>query len=124
MSTFDVADTLVSLCRQGRFLESGDALWGDDVVSVEPFTGDMATLKGREALRAKGEWWSGAHEVHAVTVSDPYVCGESFLVRFTFDLTVKETGERRTLDEFGVYDVKDGKVVAERFFVPKGYFGG
>ena len=32
------------------------------------------------------------------------------------DMTVKETGARMKMDEVGVYTVKDGKIVEERFF--------
>ena len=32
------------------------------------------------------------------------------------DVTVKETGARMTMDEIGVYTVKNGKIVEERFF--------
>jgi ketosteroid isomerase-like protein len=32
------------------------------------------------------------------------------------DLTVKESGERITMDEIGLYTVKDGKIAEERFF--------
>jgi ketosteroid isomerase-like protein len=32
------------------------------------------------------------------------------------DVTPKATGERTTLDEVGLYTIKDGKIVEERFF--------
>jgi ketosteroid isomerase-like protein len=36
-------------------------------------------------------------------------------VRFTMDVTPKG-GQRMSMDEVGLYTVKDGKVVEERFF--------
>jgi ketosteroid isomerase-like protein len=32
------------------------------------------------------------------------------------DLTPKATGERITMDEVGLYTIRDGKIVEERFF--------
>jgi hypothetical protein len=32
------------------------------------------------------------------------------------DITVKETGQRHTMDEVGLYVLKNGKIAEERFF--------
>ena len=122
MNTMQVAEGLVTLCSQGKFIEAGETYWDEDVLSVEPFTGEMAVLRGKAAVRAKGEWWVGAHEVHAVEVQAPYVNGDQFMVRYIMDLTVRQTGQRSKLDEIGLYTVKDGRIVDERFFVRKEYF--
>ena len=37
-------------------------------------------------------------------------------MRYTMDVTIKETGARQNMDEVGVYTVRDGKIVEERFF--------
>ena len=42
--------------------------------------------------------------------------GDQFIVRFKMDLTFKPSGERMQNDEDGLYTVKDGKIVEERFF--------
>jgi hypothetical protein len=39
-----------------------------------------------------------------------------FAVHFTFDVTPKATGHRTTLEEVGVYTVKDSKIIREQFF--------
>jgi len=115
MTTIDIAHDLVALCKAGKFGESGEKYWADDVVSVEAM-GDDATSHGKAAARGKGEWWAGAHEVHSVEVEGPYVNGDQFVVRFKMDLTVKETGARQQMDEVGVYTLKNGKIAEERFF--------
>lgn len=115
MSTQDIASDLVALCRAGRFDEAGEKYWADDVLSVEP-SGDMAESRGKAAARGKGEWWANAHIVHGVDIAGPYVNGNQFAVRFTIDQTVKETGQRMTMDEVGLYTLKDGKIAEERFF--------
>jgi len=115
MTTQDIAHDLVALCREGKFHEAGEKYWAEDVLSVEAM-GEPAESRGIEAARAKGEWWAGAHEVHEAKVEGPYVNGDSFVVRFTMDLTVKESGQRHTMDEVGLYLLKDGKIAEERFF--------
>ena len=49
-------------------------------------------------------------------LKDRVLNGDQFAVRFHFDVTVKETGERRVMDEVGLYTVRNGKIVEERFF--------
>jgi hypothetical protein len=122
MDTIQIAETLAGLCRRGEFAKAGDQFWAEDVLSIEPFTGDMAQLRGKAVVQAKGEWWVGAHEVHGVEVDEPYVNGDQFLIRFRMDITVKATGVRSMLDEVGAYTVRDGRIVEERFFVTQAYF--
>jgi ketosteroid isomerase-like protein len=116
MNTQDVAQDLVSLCQAGKFDEAGEKYWADDVLSVEPMPGDMAEMRGKAAVRGKGEWWANAHDVHGVEVEGPFVNGDQFVVRFKMDVTQKENGQRMTMDEMAVYTVEDGKIVEERFF--------
>ena len=115
MTTQELAHDLVALCREGKFDEAGEKYWADDVLSVEPM-GDNAESRGKAAAKAKGDWWAGAHEVHGVTVEGPYVHGDEFAVRFTMDITQKDSGQRLTMDEVGLYKVEGGKIAEERFF--------
>ncbi|MBQ1543037.1 MAG: nuclear transport factor 2 family protein [Caulobacteraceae bacterium] len=116
MSTQDIAADLVALCRAGKYDEAGEKHWADDVLSVEAGGGDMAEMRGKDAVRGKGEWWARTHEVHSAEVGGPYVNGDQFVVRFTMDITNRETGQRMNMDEVGVYTVKGGKIAEERFF--------
>jgi ketosteroid isomerase-like protein len=115
MTTQDVANDLVALCKEGKFGEAGEKYWADDVVSVEA-GGDPAEVKGKAAARGKGEWWANAHDVHDTKVEGPYINGDDFTVRFVMDITVKESGQRMTMDEIALYRLKDGKIAEERFF--------
>lgn len=116
MTVQDIANDLVALCKAGDFDLAGEKYWAEDVVSIEAMPGDMARVEGKDAARAKGEWWAGAHEVHSSAVEGPYVNGDQFVVRFTMDLTQKASGQRMTMDEVGLYTVRDGRIVEERFF--------
>ena len=115
MSTQDVANGLVALCKAGKFTEAGETYWSDNILSVEAM-GDNAELRGIEAVRGKGEWWNDAHEVHGAVVEGPYINGDQFVVRFKMDITIKASGERRTMDEVALYTVRNAKITEERFF--------
>lgn len=87
-----------------------------EIVSIEPMEGPRAVARGTEALKQKAEWWATNHEVHALTTEGPYVNGDQFIVKFWVDVTVKGSGQRMQMSETGLYTVKDGKIVEERFF--------
>lgn len=111
----EIAEDLVAMCKAGQFDESGEKYWADDVVSLEAMEGDMARIEGKVGVKAKGEWWSANHEIHSVEVEGPYVHGDQFVVRFKMDVTPKG-GQRLQMDEVGLYTVRNGKIVEERFF--------
>ena len=115
MTAQEVAQAFAELCKKGQLEEAGRRYWSDDIVSMEPMTGEMALLKGRQAVEAKGAWWYANHEIHSTRVEGPYVHGQQFVLRFTIDVTPKD-GKRQTMDEVGLYTVQGDKVVEERFF--------
>jgi ketosteroid isomerase-like protein len=115
MSTQDIAHDLVELCKAGKFDEAGEKYWAEDVLSVEPM-GENAEARGKAAVRAKGEDWSNKNTANSIRVDGPYVAGDEFVVRFTMDVIQKDNGERHTMDEVGLYRVRDGKIAEERFF--------
>jgi ketosteroid isomerase-like protein len=118
MSTQDIANDLVDLCKQGKFDECGEKYWAEDVVSVEAGgpPGMDPVSRGKDAARAKGEWWAGAHETHHIGVEGPYVNGDQFVVRFAMDITVRASGQRMKMDETALYTIRDGRIAEERFF--------
>src|SRR5258708_33486780 len=65
MTTQDIANDLVALCKAGKFAESGEKYWAADVVSVEAGNpGGDPVSRGIDAARGKGEWWANNHDVH------------------------------------------------------------
>lgn len=112
MNTREVADRLVSLCREGKNEVAPNELHADHIVSLEAQR-PMLKVKGIEGVRGSNSWWFENHDVHSASVEVPYVNGDQFAVRFHFDITPKMTGDRTKMDEVGVYEVKNGKVVKE-----------
>ena len=116
MTTQEIAEEFAALCKAGNFEEAGERFWADDVVSVEPMAGEMAVLKGKAAVKGKGDWWYANHDIHSAETFGPYVNGEQFALRFSLDVTQKATGQRMQMEEVGLYTLRDGKVAEERFF--------
>ena len=114
-----VGAKLVELCKAGKEVEALDTLYSEDVVSVE--AADMGEagreVAGLEGLRAKHDWWFGAHEVEKMEAEGPFFFGDSqFAIVFDMAAKVKETGERMDGKEVGIYSVRDGKITREEFF--------
>jgi hypothetical protein len=121
MTTLEIGKKLVELCNQGKNGEAQDMLYSKDIVAVEaggPPGQDRKSV-GIAAIKAKGEWWMANHEIHKAQCSGPWPHDDRFIVRFTYDITPKVgpmAGKRYTMDEAGLYTVKDGKIVKEEYF--------
>jgi ketosteroid isomerase-like protein len=125
MNTDEVGRKLVELCRQGKNLEAIDTLFAADAVSEEAMDSPdfPRVTRGRDAIRKKNEKWFSGNDVHGQEVRGPLANGDEFAVIFVLDFTPKSgnfTGKRMTMEEVGVYTVKAGAVVRERFFYSLG----
>lgn len=118
MTTKEVADKLVQLCREGKFGEATNVLYATDILNVEAIAppGGSRETKGLDAVKERSKWWEDNHEVHACTVEGPLVAGSHFAVTFKLDVTFKPEKRRFNLEEIGIYTVSDGKIVREEFF--------
>jgi SnoaL-like domain len=117
MSTEEVAKKVMELVRKQAWYEALDTLYDDHIVSVEAFSmsADSPETRGKEAVRAKIDWWVNATEVHSFTADGPFVARDRFVVQYNADITDNKSKQRRQLSEVGVYTVKDGKIVREEF---------
>jgi len=119
MTTQAIATRLADLCKQGKFEEAQDELFADDAVSIEPHaTPDFPQeTKGLQAIHEKAEkWGSMVSKTYSMKVSEPLIATNSFAVTMNMDVEMKD-GKRMQHNELCVYEVKDGKIVAERFFM-------
>ncbi len=115
MDTAQIAKDFTAALKAGDFAKA-ESLWSDDVVSYEAQDGPMREVRGREAVHGKGDWWTANHDVHGFETSGPFLNGDQFALRFKMDVTRKASGERVQMDEVGLYTVRDGRIVEERFF--------
>lgn len=115
-TTAELAKDFLALLKDHKHEAAAERYNADDIVSHEPMEGPMAVCRGKAAVKGKGDWWTSAHEVHKMDVAGPFVNGEQFALHFDIEVTVKETGARQAMSEVGLYTVKNGKIVEERFF--------
>jgi ketosteroid isomerase-like protein len=119
MTTQAIASRLTELCKQGKFDVAQSELFAEDAVSIEPnSTPDFQReTKGLEAIHEKGEKWGAmVSKTYSMKVSDPLVATNSFAVTMDMDVEMKD-GKRMQHKELCVYEVKNGKVVSEQFFM-------
>jgi SnoaL-like domain len=112
MNTEQVALKVVELVRKQAWYEALDTLYDNDVVSIEA---SAPETRGKEGVRGKIDWWVKAMEVHSFRASEPFVAHDRFVVQYDADVTDKESKQRRTMSEVGVYTVRNGKIVREEF---------
>ncbi len=117
MTTKEVADRLVEICRTGNMEQAQQELYSDDAVSIE--STDMMgprEVKGMEAIKKKGEMFSSMmEEFYGATISDPVVAKDYFSISWDMDAKMKGM-DRMIMSEICVYKVKDGKIILEQFF--------
>ncbi|MGC1522137.1 MAG: nuclear transport factor 2 family protein [Steroidobacteraceae bacterium] len=119
MNTQQIAVRLAELCRKGQFEDAQKELFAEDAVSIEPReTPDFPReTKGLRAIIEKGhKFESMVEKVHAFDTSVPLVTGNAIAITLTMDVTMKGRG-RVKLEEICAYEVKDGKIVSEQFFM-------
>src|ERR1700746_2683128 len=119
MTTGQIATRLAELCRQGQFEAAQKELFAEDAVSIEPqATADFPKeTKGLHAIIEKGnKFGSMGARAHGCSAPAPLVAGNAIAFTLTMDVTMKGRG-RVKLEEICAYEVKNGKVVSEQFFM-------
>jgi hypothetical protein len=119
MTIQEIAKRLVDYCRKGDWEGAHLELYAKSARSTEPYaTPDFErVVDGLEAIRKKGKMFDSMVEtVHSIEVSEPLVAGNSIAFTLTMDMTMKGKGRMKS-PELCVYQVKDGKIVSEEFFV-------
>lgn len=119
MNTQQIADRLVELCRRGDFETAQNELYAPDAVSIEQEATPAfeKETRGMEAIKEKGDKWNAmVEEMKGITVSEPLVAPNSFACTMQMNLVMKGRGPM-DIKELCVYEVKDGKVISEAFYM-------
>ena len=117
MTTKEIANQLVNMCRHGKVEEAKEELFDQDIISIEPVEGILPKeTKGMDAIRKKAELFiSKVEDFYGTAISEPVIAGDYFSVSWDTDIQMK--GEaRKTSSELCVYKTKDGKIISEQFF--------
>jgi hypothetical protein len=118
MSLQSVAKQFFDLCNQGKNFDVMRTLYALNIVSVE---GNGAETVGQQPVIKKSEQWVADKSFDFQALRGPFFNGETpsggqFAVHFLHKVTPKATGKQITLEEVGVYTVKDDLITREQFF--------
>jgi hypothetical protein len=114
-----IANRLAEFCSKGDFEAAQNELYADDCISIEPHgTPEFEKeTQGLAAIKEKGKKWEAmVEEAYGTKVSAPLIGINSFAVTMTMDIRMKGQ-QRMAMTELCVYNVKDGKIVSELFFM-------
>lgn len=117
MTTQDVANRMNELFKTNNWTQVQEELFAEDCESIEPpHAQGLQTVKGKDAIKKKGEDFQAAiEEMHGGWCSEPLVGGNYISFAMGIDVTMKGMG-RMKMEEICVYEVKDGKIMKEQFF--------
>ncbi|NJB83882.1 SnoaL-like domain-containing protein [Wenyingzhuangia aestuarii] len=116
MTTEEIAERLVSLCRRGQNALAQVELYDDDIESIESQSSRYRKTKGiKKVQRKTAMFFELAQKIHHYSISDPLVVDNYICFKMSIDVTVRGLG-RVQLDELCVYHVKDEKIIKEEFY--------
>ncbi|HEY7890322.1 MAG TPA: nuclear transport factor 2 family protein [Steroidobacteraceae bacterium] len=119
LSTQQIASRLADLVGKGEFEAAQKELFAEDAVSIEPQPSEHIAkeTKGLRAIIEKGHKWEEmVDKIHSCSASKPLVAGNAIAMTLAMDVTMKGRG-RMQLAEICAYEVKDGKIASEQFFM-------
>lgn len=119
MTTQEIAKRLADYCQKGQWEAAQRELYAEDAISIEPYATEAFAkeTKGLEAIRQKGSKFNSmVQEMHSIAVSEPLVAVNTFAFILHMDVTMKGKG-RMAMPELCVYQVKDGKIISEQFYI-------
>jgi hypothetical protein len=117
VTTEEIAIRLHELCDKGQYEQAQEELYSEDAISIEPpHSQGLQSVKGLDEILKKGKSFQAMVEaVHSTHHTEPIIVGNHFAMGGTMDVTLKGMG-RQKMEEIGIYEVKDGKIVKEQFF--------
>ncbi|AKD55145.1 nuclear transport factor 2 family protein [Spirosoma radiotolerans] len=117
MTIDELADRLVTLCREGNYEQAQRELYSNDAKSIEPTSAQgMPSVQGLDAIIAKGNQFQRMiQEIHGGHVGGPLIAGNTIAITISLDATFTD-GTRQTINELAVYTVQNGKIIEEQFF--------
>lgn len=119
LSIRQIAARLATLVGNGEFEAAQRELFAEDAVSIELQASEQFAkeTKGLRAILEKGcKWGAMVETVHSCSTSTPLVAGNAIAMVLAMDVDMKGAG-RMQMVELCVYQVKDGKIIAEQFFM-------
>lgn len=117
MTTQEIANRLVELCRIGKFDQVVKELYSSSIVSVEPEGVPNRVVSGLDGIAEKSKNFEAMIESYnSSIISDPLVADNIFSCAMLMNVNMKGVPVPVDMNEICVYTVADGKIVKEEFF--------
>ena len=111
-----IADRLITLCNEQKFVEAYRELFGEEAVSIDPIYAVMPPARGLITLIEREKQFLAKAQIHSISLSEPLISGSYFTVKLSMSFTHEDRGEVN-MEELCVYHVKGGKIVSQQFFI-------
>jgi len=119
METKEIAERLVAYCKKADWISAHNELYAQNAKSIEPYATPAFEKEtvGLKAINEKIKKFDDMVEkLYGIETSSPLIAGNS--IAFTLAMDIKMKGqERMSSPELCVYQVENGKIVSEEFFV-------
>lgn len=117
MTTLEIANRLIALCREGKNKDAINELFAENAVSIEcNETIGEKLVNGKFGILEKQDNFANMlEEFHGQEISEPIVGGNHFSISWSIDVTFKGQ-ERMQMSEICVYKIENQKIVSEQFF--------
>ncbi len=111
-----IANQLVKLLRDKRFVEAQEQLFAPHAINQEPEAYDERSVTGLDAMIQKEKHFlSNIKRWNHFEVSEPLVSKNHFSIHMVTNVTLANN-QNIHIDEIIVYEVVDGKIIKEQFF--------
>ena len=116
LNTKQIAQQLVSLLKEKKFLEAQSQLFTQDASSHEPKPFSDRSACGLTAIMQKEELFlASIKEWKTFEITKPIISNDHFSIGMKANLILKNDREV-SLDEIIVYQVEEGKIANEFFY--------
>jgi hypothetical protein len=112
----EIANKLVELLKEKKFLETQQELFDENIINQEPEEAQSRSVNGLEYVVSKeSNFLKNIKTWKNFEVSEPIISKDFFSIRM-FTEVVLVNDREVSIDEIIVYEVCDGKIVKEQFF--------
>lgn len=114
-TTAEIANRLVSLCNELKFIQAYTELYSNNAVSIDP-NNKNEPITGLHNLIEYERKFLAMVDIHDIKVSDAISAGSYFSLVLSMHFTIKGQ-ETKMIEEICVYKVEKGKIVSQQFFI-------
>ncbi|HZX59244.1 MAG TPA: SnoaL-like domain-containing protein, partial [Mucilaginibacter sp.] len=87
-----IADRLINLCREQKFIEAYRELFAEEAESIDPMHSLMPPARGLITLIEREKQFLAKATIHKIDVSEPLLAANYFAINIRMDFTLEDKG--------------------------------